>query len=294
MLAADSIENKSIQNKTKISYPFFVRGKMPMYAAERQHNIMDLVQTNGRATVQELAETLNVTLATIRRDLSQLDTRGLLRRTHGGAVRVERLSFLTPVTNRAGQNDAEKDAIARAIVESLTDDSTIGIDAGTTTIKIAEAIPLERRLTVVTYSLIVASQLASHPNVRVHFLGGEIVENSRAAIGPWPLEMAGRVSLDTVYLSVDGVDAEFGLTTHNLHEAAVKSALMGSARRTVVVADHSKFGRAEFGRIGPIESADLIVSDAGVASTHLQTLRSRGVEVQIVPSTATNSLNTQP
>jgi len=264
--------------------------KATMYAAERQHKILDVVQTRGRATAQELAQTLGVTVATVRRDLSELDEKGFLRRTHGGAVRIERLSFLTPVTNRPGQYDAEKNAIAQAVVADLTDDSTIGIDAGTTTIKIAEAIPPERRLTVVTYSLVVASTLASYPNVRVHFLGGEILENSRAAIGPWALDMAGRVTLDTVYLSVDGIDAEFGLTTHNVHEAAVKSALMKSARRSVVVADHSKFGRAEFGRIAPIESAHSIVTDAGISATHLGAVKARGVHVDVVPSTATDPL----
>lgn len=255
-----------------------------MYAAERQHKILDVVQTNGRATAQELAEELGVTVATVRRDLSELDNKGLLRRTHGGAVRIERLSFLTPVTNRSGQYDAEKDAIARAVVADLIDDSTIGIDAGTTTIKIAEAIPPERRLTVVTYSLIVASTLATHPNVRVYFLGGEILENSRAAIGPWSLDMAGRVTLDTMYVSVDGIDSEFGLTTHNIHEAAVKSALMKSARQSVVVADHSKFGRAEFGRIAPVEVASCIVTDASVSAAHVKAVEARGVRVQMVPA----------
>lgn len=252
-----------------------------MYAAERQHEILDVVQTNGRATVQELADALDVTVATVRRDLSELDGKGLLRRTHGGAVRIERLSYLTPVTNRAGQYDEEKEAIAQAVVAELTDDSTIGIDAGTTTIKIAEAIPRDRRLTVVTYSLIVATTLASYPNVRVHFLGGEILENSRAAIGPWALDMAGRITLDTVYLSVDGIDAEFGLTTHNVQEAAVKSALMRSARRSIVVADHSKFGRSEFGRIAPIESAHAIITDSHVSTTHVTALEARGVQIHV-------------
>jgi DeoR family fructose operon transcriptional repressor len=262
-----------------------------MYAAERQHKILDVVQTNGRATAQDLAQTLSVTVATVRRDLSELDRKGFLRRTHGGAVRIERLSFLTPVTNRPGQFDAEKNIIARAVAADLTNDSTIGIDAGTTTIKIAQAIPPERRLTVVTYSLIVASTLASHPHVRVHFLGGEILENSRAAIGPWSLDMANRVTLDTVYLSVDGIDAELGLTTHNVHEAAVKSALINSARRSVVVADHSKFGRAEFGRIAPVEAAHTIVTDAGVSAHHVSPLEARGVQVHVVPLTVNDLAN---
>lgn len=256
-----------------------------MYAEERQRAITEVMAARGRASVQELAQELDVTNATVRRDLSELESRGLLRRTHGGAVRTERTSYLTPVTNRAGQFDEEKVAIAQTAVLSLTDHSTIGIDAGTTTIKLAEAIPHDRRLTVVTYSLLVATTLASHPRVRIHFLGGEILENSRATIGPWALDMAGRVTLDAMYVSVDGIDVEFGLTTHNVHEAAVKEALMRSARRSIVVADHSKFGRAEFGRIAPLDRADEIITDPQITAAQVAEVSARGVEVRIAGGT---------
>ena len=256
-----------------------------MYAEERQHAIAHVIGARGRASVQELADELDVTKATVRRDLSGLESRGLLRRTHGGAVRIERVSYLTPVTNRAGRFDEEKAAIAQAVIPRLPDHSTVGIDAGTTTIKLAEAIPRDRRLTVVTYSLLVATTLASHPHVRVHFLGGEVLENSRATIGPWALDMAERITLDAMYVSVDGIDVEFGLTTHNVHEAAVKAALMKSARRSIVVADHSKFGRAEFGRIAPIDRADEIITDARVTAAQVAELSIRGIEVRIAGST---------
>jgi len=256
-----------------------------VYAEERQRAITEVMAARGRASVQELAQELDVTNATVRRDLSELESRGLLRRTHGGAVRTERTSYLTPVTNRAGQFDEEKVAIAQTAVLSLTDHSTIGIDAGTTTIKLAEAIPHDRRLTVVTYSLLVATTLASHPRVRIHFLGGEILENSRATIGPWALDMAGRVTLDAMYVSVDGIDVEFGLTTHNVHEAAVKEALMRSARRSIVVADHSKFGRAEFGRIAPLDRADEIITDPQITAAQVAEVSARGVEVRIAGGT---------
>ncbi|UED86720.1 DeoR/GlpR family DNA-binding transcription regulator [Streptomyces profundus] len=255
-----------------------------MYAAERQREIMSVIRLRDRASVQDLAQILNVTPETVRRDLSALERRGLLRRTHGGAVHVQRVSFSTPVTDRAGLFDAEKDAIAAGALERVADNSTIGIDAGTTTIKLAELIPRSSRLTVVTYSLIVASTLAAHPHVGIHFLGGRIQENSRAAVGTWALEHVGRITMDQVFLSVDGINLRHGLTTHNLPEADVKAALMKAARQTVVMADRSKFGREEFGRVAPLEEVDLVITDAGVAPEQIKEVEERGPEVIAVPT----------
>lgn len=253
-----------------------------MYAAERHREILGAVRDQDRVSVQTLAETLGVTPETVRRDLTELEHRGLLRRTHGGAVRVERMSYSTPVTDRKGQYDDEKAAIAAAALAEIVDDSTIGIDAGTSTIKLSELIPPTRRLTVVTYSLIVAANLAAHPHVKVHFLGGQIQENSRAAVGGWTLDLVSRVTLDQVFLSVDGINRRHGLTTHNLDEAAVKSALMAASRRTIVLADNSKLKREEFGRIAPLERVDQIITDAGVEPSYVRDLEESGPQVTVV------------
>lgn len=255
-----------------------------MYAAERQREILGVIRERGRASVQDLAQALQVTPETVRRDLTVLERRGLLRRTHGGAVHVQRVSFSTPVTDRAGLFDAEKDAIAATALERISDNSTIGIDAGTTTIKLAELIPRTSRLTVVTYSLIVASALVAHPHVQVHFLGGQILENSRAAVGTWALEQVERITLDQVFLSVDGVNTRHGLTTHNLAEANVKAALIRAARQTVVMADRSKLGREEFGKVAPLEEADLIITDTEAPGDVVREIEEHGPEVLLAPA----------
>lgn len=252
-----------------------------MYAAEREREILTVLRDQGRVSVHEMARRLAVTPETVRRDFTELEHRGLLRRTHGGAVKVERLSYSTPVTDREGMYDDEKKAIAQRAVDLIEDDSTIGIDAGTTTIKLAEAIGPDRRLTVVTYSVIVAGILVGHPNVTVHMLGGELRENSRAAVGSWTLDQVSNVTLDAVFLSVDGINRRHGLTTHNQAEAAVKSALMHAARRTVVVADHSKLKREEFARVAPLEHADIIVTDHQAPSHYVQQLEELGPDVVI-------------
>ncbi len=256
-----------------------------MYATERHREIAAAVRQHDRVTVHELATTFDVTPETIRRDLSELERRGLLRRTHGGAVRVERTSFAAPVTDAGRQNlfADEKAAIARAALDLVEEDSTIAIDAGTSTIKLAEQIGPDRHLTVVTYSLVVAGMLAGHPHVSVHLLGGQVVANSRSAVGPWTEELIDKLTLDAVFLSVDGVNVRHGITTHNVAEAAVKSKLMHAARSVVVLADSSKFGREEFARVAPLSDVDVVITNEGVDADHVGDIQDHGVNVTVAP-----------
>ncbi len=252
-----------------------------MFAAERHREILAALRDEGRIAVQDVAQRMSVTPETVRRDLSELEHRGLLRRTHGGAVRVERLSYSTPVTARKGLYDAEKSAIAAEALKLIEDDSTIGIDAGTTTIRLAQLIPSDRRLTVVTYSVIVAGILAGNSRMKVYMVGGEVLENSRAAIGPWALDAVSRVTLDAVFLSVDGVNRRHGLTTHNAAEAAVKEALIGASRRSIVLADHSKLKREEFARIAGLDAVDRIITDEGAEAEYVAELAECGPEITL-------------
>lgn len=252
-----------------------------MFAAEREREILTALRQQGRISVKNMARQLEVTPETVRRDLKELEQRSLLRRTHGGAVKLERLSFSTPVTARKGLHDEEKVAISRVAAELIEENSTIAIDAGTTTIHLAEAISHERRLTVVTYSLIVASTLAAHPNVTVHMLGGEVKTNSRATIGDWASNAIERITLDQVFLSVDGINEKHGLTTHNMGEAVVKSKLIDASRQAVVLADHSKLMREEFSRVASLELIDLIITDHNAPRNYIEKLEELGPDIVI-------------
>jgi len=253
-----------------------------MYAAERQQEILELIRQEDWVGVQDLAERFSITRETARRDLTDLEKRGLVRRAHGGAQRVERVSFSSPVTDRGNLYSKEKIAIAQAAYATVTDNSTIAIDAGTSTIKLAELIPIDRKLTVVTYSLLVSSMLANHHDVQVMQLGGIIQSNSRSAVGPWTASEVERITIDAAFLSVDGVSTERGITTHNLGEATVKTAFMKAARRTVVLADHSKFGREEFGRIATLGEVDNIITDDVVDPAYVADIETQGPRVTVV------------
>ena len=128
-----------------------------MYAPERQQAILGHARSAGRVDVNGLADLFEVTPETIRRDLTGLERRGVLRRVHGGAIPVERLSMELPVDQRFGQNAAQKDRIAKAALDQLPDNGSIIIDAGTTTVRFAEMLPADRKFTVVTHGLPIAA-----------------------------------------------------------------------------------------------------------------------------------------
>ena len=233
-----------------------------VYAAERQALILHTARAVGRVEVLALASEMDVTPETVRRDLTALERLGVLRRVHGGAMPVERFGFEPNVAMREHQFAAEKDRIAKAALDELPDGGSVIIDAGTTTIRLARLLPTDRRFTVVTHSLPVASTLATFPNVELHFLGGAVRGVTLASVGEWAMRNIADVQVDLTVLGTNGITAARGLTTPDLSEATMKRALAHAARRTVVVADHSKFGRTEFAAVIPLSEVDAVITDS--------------------------------
>jgi DeoR family fructose operon transcriptional repressor len=250
-----------------------------MYAPERHQRIVEQARQHGRVDVKDLAESLEVTPETIRRDLTSLERRGLVRRAHGGAIPVERITIHAGVGDRGGMNTTEKMVIAEAALDELPEGGSIIIDAGTSTICLAEMLPSDRGLTVVTHSLPVAMAVANRPGIDLHFLGGNIRSDSLAGVGTWTHQLVGMVSVDVAFISINGITPERGLTTHNIAEAAVKSALIKAARRSILLADHTKFGREELARVAPIAAIDTIITDPAVNLDLVREVEAAGTEV---------------
>ncbi|MCL1870102.1 MAG: DeoR/GlpR family DNA-binding transcription regulator [Promicromonosporaceae bacterium] len=235
-----------------------------MYATERHQQILATARAAGRVDVQRLAADLDVTPETVRRDLTVLERRGLVRRVHGGAIPVERLGFEPAVADREGVLVAEKERIAKAALEELPDGGAVILDAGTTTVRLAEMLPVDRELTVVTHALPVAMVLASRPHVTLHLVGGTLRGRTLAAVGTWAERALADVRVDVAFLGTNGLTVEHGLTTPDLAEAAVKRALVAAAQRTVVLADHTKVGRTDLAIVAPIGAVDTLVTDTGL------------------------------
>lgn len=250
-----------------------------MYAEERHHWLVERARAVGRVEVAAVAAELGVSTETIRRDLSLLEGSGLLRRVHGGAVPVERLAVERGLADRDQANADEKDRIAKAALVELPADGSILLDAGTTTARLAAALPADRRLTVVTSSLPIAVALSARANLSVHVLGGRLRGRTLAAVDDWALSALRQVTVDVAFLGTNGISAVDGLTTPDLSEAAVKRAMVGAARRVVALADRSKLGATHFARFAEIRDIDSLVTDAGADEAELAAIEEHGVRV---------------
>ncbi|HEY5879283.1 MAG TPA: DeoR/GlpR family DNA-binding transcription regulator [Nakamurella sp.] len=250
-----------------------------MYAPERQQAILGHARSVGRVDVNMLADLFDVTPETIRRDLNELERRGLVRRVHGGAIPMERFGLELPVAQRAGHNAEQKERIAKAALEQLPDGGSIIIDAGTTTARFAEMLPADRQFTVVTHALPIAAMLAERPNVTLLLVGGQVRQGTLAAVGSWAQTGYRGVLADVAFAGTNGITLDRGLTTPDLAEAAVKQSLIASARRTVVLADHSKVGRDEFAHVADLSEVDTLITDSEVDADMAQEIHEAGLEV---------------
>jgi DeoR/GlpR family transcriptional regulator of sugar metabolism len=231
-------------------------------SATRHQRISARIATSGEVTIAGLADDFGVSEMTIRRDLEALEREGLIRRVRGGAISIVSRSYEPPLAERAASAPAAKRAIGRAAAALLADGEITIIDVGTTTLELARALSGHRKLTVVTPSLLVASELAKNPDVRTLVTGGILRPGEMSLVGHRAEDSFADLNCDTVFLGVGGVDCERGLTEYNLDDTRVKQAALKAARRCVVLADETKLGRVAFATVAPIARVDVLVTDA--------------------------------
>jgi DeoR family fructose operon transcriptional repressor len=250
-----------------------------VYAEERLQLIVARARAQGRVDVAALAPELGVTPETVRKDLTALERQGLLRRVHGGAIPVERLGFEPAVGQRAESHREEKDRIAKAAIAELPVEGAILLDSGTTTARIAEMLPPDCELTVVTNSLPIALTLSVRPGLQVLVTGGRVRSRTLAAVGDWAGNALATVRVDVAFLGANGISAAYGLTTPDQAEAASKRAMIRAARRPVVVADHSKLGADYFAQFGELSEIDMLITDTGADDGLVGELEAAGLRV---------------
>lgn len=254
-----------------------------MYAEERQQAMAQLISRRGRLSVAQLSDEFAVTTETVRRDLSTLDRMGLVRRVHGGAVPAASLTVIeSGLSERDRANTPAKEAIAAAALALLPPpDSVVVIDAGSTTVRLAAALPRDHRLTVVTHAVPVAARLAGLPQVELHLLPGKVRPTTHAAVGSETVAALGDLRVDAAFLATNGLTADHGLTTPDRDEAAVKRAMIGCARRTVVLADATKIGVETAVRFAALDDVDTLVTDSSIDPDDQRTLEKAGLEVVV-------------
>jgi DeoR/GlpR family transcriptional regulator of sugar metabolism len=250
-----------------------------MHAEERQQTILQLLAARGRVSIADLSARFSVSEMTIRRDLGQLESDGLLRRTHGGAVGTQSGSFEPPFALRARLNVAAKKAIAASVARLIPDGQTLILDGGSTGTVIAEAI-VGRNLTVCTLNLRVAQVLASSVETTVMLPGGFIRHGELSLVGPAAERTLFDHRFDTYVMTVSAIDVTAGLTEWNVYDAAVKRASLVSSARCIVACDSSKFGQTAFARIAGLDQVDLIVTDSGLDAEQREAVQVGGALLQ--------------
>ena len=249
-------------------------GEEPLLSLPERHSrILSLLQQNGSISVTQLSELFKVSEVTIRKDLSYLEQQKKLYRTHGSAI------LISPYISDRHVNEKEKKNVAEALVSQ--DDSII-IASGTTMAFLAREIKPVGRLTVITAAVPVTQILSQHADVDVIQLGGITRSSSVSVVGPFAEAMLRNFNCSKLFVGVDGIDTEFGLTTTNVLEASLNDAMINAAQKVVVLADSSKFGRRGFSKICDLEAVDRIITDSGVQPLYLERLRERGIEVTVV------------
>jgi DeoR family fructose operon transcriptional repressor len=250
-----------------------------VYAEERQQAIVQRARQAGRVDVAGIAADLSVTPETIRRDLTVLERQGLLRRVHGGAIPVERLGFEPQLATRAERMTEEKGRIAKAALAELPTEGAILLDAGSTTQRLAELLPTDRELTVITNSLPIAQLLATRLGLTVITLGGRVRGRTLAEVDAIAIRALESFSIDVAFLGTNGISLEGGLTTPDISEAEVKATMCRRARRRVLLADHTKVGNDTLCRFADVGDIDVFVTDAGLEDQLAEELEAAGLAV---------------
>ncbi|WP_349878129.1 DeoR/GlpR family DNA-binding transcription regulator [Micromonospora sp. HUAS YX12] len=234
----------------------------------------------GRIDAAEVAARLNVTKETVRKDLVGLERQGLLRRVHGGAVPVGQLSYEPAVVTRTYYSE-EKTRIAAAALAHLPAAGAVLIDAGSTTARLAEMFPSDRELTVYTNTLPIALALIDRPLLTVVTLGGRVRPLTLAEVDDWAARALAEINVDVAFLGANAISVERGLTTPDPAEAAVKRLMLGSARRRILLADHSKVGGVSLCKHADLSDIDLLITDTGLPDADLKALQAAGLEVEL-------------
>jgi DeoR family transcriptional regulator of aga operon len=252
-----------------------------MHRAARLSAILARLANGGSVAVADLADDLDASPATIRRDLVILEQQRLLARTHGGAI-AHAVSYELPLRYKGVRYADEKRRIARQAAEYVSEGMAVGLTGGTTATEVARAIADQQKLTIVTNALNIASELAVRPRLKLISTGGVVRSQSYELSGPIAEASLTGLNLNIAFIGVDGIDARAGCTTHQEVEAHTNAVMIKCSRRVVVVADSSKIGKIAFARICEVTAVSELITDEAADADAVRALTDAGVTVTLV------------
>lgn len=249
---------------------------------ERRRKILHLLNENGQVFVQELSEEFNVSEVTIRKDLDLFESKKLLIRSRGGAMKYENsVGTDHQITDKNKIYYAEKVSIGKIAATLVRDGDTIIIDSGTTTLEVAKNLNKEYNINVITNAINIVNQLIQFNNVNIIVPGGSIRKNSHSLIGPLAEKSLANFYVDKVFIGVDGFDITQGAFTPNIEEASLNQHMIEIAKEVILVTDSSKFSRKSLAFICPPSKIDIIVTDDKIDQGIKRELIEIGIKVII-------------
>lgn len=252
-----------------------------MLTEERRQKIKDILETKKRILVNEVSQEFAISSVTVRKDLQILEKRGILTRVHGGAIFNHSAVRDLALTEKEHLHLTEKKRIAFMAESMVSPGDTLILDSGSTTTQLARLLKFKKDLTIITNAVNIASELAAS-ELTVVLTGGILREKSFSLVGPLAEEALKTIAADILFLGVDGVDFDYGLTTPNILEARVNKMMIRAASRVIVLADSSKFGQRSVGVIDSLDQIDQVITDDKISPDIVQHLSELGIETVVV------------
>lgn len=249
---------------------------------ERRKKILNMLEKNGQVFVHELSEEFDVSEVTIRNDLELFESKKLLIRSRGGAMKYENsVGMDFQLSDKDKINYAEKIRIGKKAAALVNPGETIILDSGTTTMEIAKNLSPDDAINVITNAFNIANQLINSPNINIIVPGGTLRKNSHSLVGPLAEKSIRNFYVDKVFLGVDGFDTAQGAFTPNIEEASLNQIMIEISKEVILVADSSKFKRRSLAFICPVNKIDIVVTDEHISREDQNRLADLGVKVII-------------
>ena len=254
-----------------------------MLLDDRKAQILELIRKNGIVKVSELSQMFDISEVTVRNYLADMESKGLLSRTHGGAISSYKPYCSMNFNQRLDTNYNEKEIIAQKVTEMIEPNDTIMLNAGTTTLLAFRHLPYDYDLNIVTNSISIALEATTNPNYNVILIGGSVNTKFQFTFGDDAITQLKKYHADKLILSVDGIDLESGLTTYYGEESAVARAMIEQSDVRIIAADHSKLRRNAFVKISDLSAADYLVTTGELKKEELSILDQN--EIQMIKAT---------
>jgi len=248
---------------------------------DRHQFILQKLSEEGKVSIPQLIDEMQVSGVTIRKDLKLLEKKKLLFRTRGGGSIDNPYAIERPINEKEFIKTEEKKKIAKAALSLIGQNDSIIIGSGTTVFELARQLHPDKRIIVITPALKVALELSNRPNVEVLQLGGLVHHSSASTAGSFAEKILDELFCGVLFLGVDGIDLEHGLTITNIVETSLNQKMIALAQKVVVLADSSKFDKRGLGKICHLDQIDYIITDDHVSGETVSKIEKAGIKVII-------------